>query len=46
MHTEVLQVAGEEWGDEQSGFGQDIKSGISKPLKDLSLIIFSHFMPA
>jgi len=34
MHTEVLQVAGEEWDAEQSGFGQDIKNGLSKPLKD------------
>lgn len=38
MPTEVLPVAGEEWGAEQSGFGQDIKNDLSKPRKDSSLI--------
>lgn len=43
MHTEVLQVAGEEWGAEQAGFGQDIKNGLSKSLKDSSLLSSSIF---
>lgn len=38
MHTEVLQVAGEESGAEQSEFVQDIMNGLSKSLKDSSLI--------
>lgn len=35
MHTEVLWVAGEEQGAEQPGFGQGIKNGLSKPLRNL-----------
>lgn len=34
MHTEVLWVAGEEQGAEKPGFGQDIKSGLSKPVRN------------
>lgn len=50
MHTEVLQVAGEEQGAEQFGFGQDIKKGPSKPLKGSSLtsspILYQHNHPS
>lgn len=35
MHSEVLWV---ERGAEQPGFEQDIKNGLSKPLKESSLV--------